>query len=100
MGRLQLCNMQSALEARTQSWAHTPEFVPRSNSISSSSTGNGLNVSATPFVMSGSSSSDSDSDDGSLSGIAGELRSVLSRGIKNTSPKKRRKNFKQKRRAK
>merc|ERR1712096_556389 len=53
--RLQLCSLQSALEAKSQAWAHAPEFVPRSNSMSSSDTGNGLNVSATPFVMSNSS---------------------------------------------
>merc|ERR1711900_20622 len=88
--RLQLCSLQSALEAKSQAWAHAPEFVPRSNSMSSSDTGNGLNVSATPFVMSNSSSS-SDSDDESFSGIVDEIQSVLSRGIESTPPKKRRK---------
>merc|ERR1711900_11933 len=92
--RLQLCSMKSALEARCQAWAYTPEFVPRSNSMSSSDTGNGLNVSAKPFVMShtsSSSSSCSDSEDESLTGIAAELQSVLSRPFQSTPSKKRRK---------
>merc|ERR1711900_93697 len=92
--RLQLCSLQSALEAKSQAWAHAPEFVPRSNSMSSSDTGNGLNVSATPFVMSNTSSSSSscsDSEDESLTGIAAELQSVLSRPFQSTPSKKRRK---------
>merc|ERR1712096_302236 len=92
--RLQLCGMQSALEEQSRAWAYTPEFVPRSNSMSSSDTGNGLNVSAKPFVMAStdSSCSDSESDAGTpLSGIESEVRRVLSRGIESTSSKRRKK---------
>merc|ERR1711964_791990 len=91
--RLQLCGMQSALEEQSRAWAYTPEFVPRSNSMSSSDTGNGLNVSAKPFVMAStdSSCSDSESDAEKPLCIESEVRRVLSRGIKSTSSKSRRK---------